>query len=360
MVLVWVVMLVWMPADALRGDVLRFWEIAHAGGRPYVDFPVEYPPLETFVVVLVGRGSVTAIAYKLAIINGASTMACWWLLRRHWSVNVSTLFLWFAFPLQVFMPFRIDALVLVAVIGAVVLADRDRELVAGVLLAASILFKFWPIVILPVFAIRAQWRTVLLAVATCVTGAAVWVGVSSADAVHQVVSYRDATGWQVESVFGIVVNAVSDAQPRIEAGASRIGLMTPWEVTTARLLTLLLLSAAWILAIKRRSDPMGAPSLAALASLILLSPVASPQYVVWLLPFAAITAAHRRESDVRILMIGAGVFASAVFSVYWGFRDLFVLQVIAAGRALCLLGLVAVGFAESYRGGIPETVAGAG
>ena len=105
-------------------------------------------------------------------------------------------------------------------------------------------------------------------------------------------------------------------------------------MTAARLLTLLLVSAAWTLAVKRRSDPMGAPSLAALASLILLSPVASPQYVVWLLPFAAITAAHRRESDVRILMIGAGVFASAVFSVYWGFRDLFVLQVIAAGRAL--------------------------
>ena len=49
--LMWVVMLVWLPADALRGDVLRFWEIAHAGGRPYVDFPVEYPPLETFVLV---------------------------------------------------------------------------------------------------------------------------------------------------------------------------------------------------------------------------------------------------------------------------------------------------------------------
>ena len=98
---------------------------------------------------------------------------------------------------------------------------------------------------------------------------------------------------------------------------------------------------------------MGAPSLAALASLILLSPVASPQYVVWLLPFAAITAAHRRESDVRILMIGAGVFASAVFSVYWGFRDLFVLQVIAAGRALCLLGLVRrLASPKSDRGGI--------
>ena len=74
------------------------------------------------------------------------------------------------------MPFRIDALVLVAVIGAVVLADRDRELVAGVLLAASILFKLWPIVILPVFAIRARRRAVIVTVAACVAGTAVWVG----------------------------------------------------------------------------------------------------------------------------------------------------------------------------------------
>jgi hypothetical protein len=164
------------------------------------------------------------------------------------------------------------------------------------------------------------------------------------DGVREVLSYRGATGWQIESIFGVAADVFTDGVLRVEAGAARIGTMLPWQLTALRIGTLVAVSCAWLLARRRTCDPFGGPALAAVASLLLLSPVASPQYIVWLVPWAAIAAAERDRLDVRILMLGAGVFASAVFAVYWGYRDLFVLELLSVGRAVCVLGLAVVGF----------------
>jgi hypothetical protein len=251
------------------------------------------------------------------------------------------------------MPFRLDMLSVLLIVAAISVAARGWQTAAGISAAAGVLFKVWPLAIVPIFAVRGQRRALVTTCVTAVVGVAAWVSVFGVDAARQVLTYRGATGWHVESVFGIATYLTSSPDPRIDAGASRIGTMVAWEVAVLRALTIVLISVAWVRARSRGGDAAGGPALAAVATLLILSPVASPQYVSWLLPWAAITASERRRLDVPILTLGAGVFASLVFSAYWGNHDLFILEVLSGGRALCVLGLAVVGFTHE-----PNTASG--
>jgi Glycosyltransferase family 87 len=342
---IWLVLLAWTPGPTLRNDALRFSEIASASGTPYRDFAVEYPPLETVLILLVGRGSNAAILLRIAVINGVSTVGCWWLLRRFWSRETALSFLWFALPIQVFMQSRVDALSVLMILGAIVLADQRRSSASGLLASASIFFRVWPAVMAPVLLLRRRPTAfVVTVIATVVIGLA-WLAVSGTDAVTQVSGYRGATGWQVESAPGLVAQFVHPGDPyRYEQGAVRVGVMLPWEMRVLRLATVVLVLIAWWLGSRRAVDPAGAPALAATGVLLALSPVFSPQYVVWLLPWAAIVAVERRSRDVRILMIGAGCFASLAIAVYiWDRRPL-LLELLSVGRMICVVGLVVIGF----------------
>jgi hypothetical protein len=343
MLVVWVGVVAWAPAQSRRGDVLRFFEIAH-GGTPYVHQQIEYPPLETALVFVVGASSVTGTAVILAIVNALATVGCWRVLRAGWSPEVARLFLWFALPLQVFMPFRLDTVSVLLALGGMALAEHDREAAGGGLLGAAVLFKLWPIVLVPLLAVRRRGRALMVASAVIVGGLVLWAAVFGVDALRQVANYRGATGWQIESVFGAVVRFTTGAPIRIEAGASRIGHASSVELLGLRAATLLLVALAWLLARRRPIDPTGGPALASLACLLVLSPVASPQYIVWLLPWAAIVAAERRSPDVRILALGASITASAVFAIYWGDQyQVTALIVLAIARAACVGALAVVG-----------------
>jgi hypothetical protein len=341
---VWAVLLLWPPGAARQGDVLRFTEIAH-GGTPYVDQQVEYPPLETLLVLVVGATSLTKTVLMVAFVNAISTIACWVLIRSHWSPETGRLFLWFTLPLQVFMPFRLDAVPVALALGGIVLADRDRKTLSGLAFATAILFKVWPLVLLPILLIRGRMRALIATLATVIVGGLLWVAVSGFDAIRQVESFRGATGWHIESVFGVIDSLVTDAPLRVEAGATRIGHIEGWETVALRGVTICAIAIAWLLARRRAVDSAGGPALAALASLLLLSPLASPQYVAWLLPWAAIVASERRRIDVRVFTLGAAVAASFVFAVYWGNPyALRLLLVLAGVRALCIAGLAYIGF----------------
>jgi hypothetical protein len=344
MPVIWLIMLAWTPS-MLHDDARRFIEIAFSPGTPYRDFAVEYPPLETLLILLVGRGSDMAVVWRIAVINGVSTVGCWWLLRRFWSPVVGVLFLWFALPIQVFMSFRVDMLSVLLIPAAIVLADRRHTTSGGFLAAASIVLRVWPAVLTPVFLLRRKPRAFIITILVTIVLGLWWVAVSGTDAVTQVSGYRGATGWQVESTPGLVEELLHPGEPfRYEQGAVRVGSMLAWEMRLLRLATVALVGVAWWLGSRRAVDPAGAPALAAVAVLLILSPVFSPQYVAWLLPWAAIVAAERRARDVRILMIGAGVFASLAIAVYLWDRQVAELEVLSIGRMICVIGLAVIGF----------------
>ena len=53
MAAVWVFMLSWTRGLTLHEDARRFIEISSSSGIPYRDFAVEYPPLETILVLVI-------------------------------------------------------------------------------------------------------------------------------------------------------------------------------------------------------------------------------------------------------------------------------------------------------------------
>lgn len=110
-----------------------------------------------------------------------------------------------------------------------------------------------------------------------------------------VLSFRHATGWQIESTVGAIL-LTSGADPRLDQGAWRVGLSLP----IARPLLILLLVIAVAVVWRYRRDTI-ATTLAATAVTLFLAPILSPQYIIWLLPLAAICWA-RGDLDLATRM----------------------------------------------------------
>ena len=348
----WIAVLAFVaPGDVvLRGDAQRFAEIAASGQIPYRIMPVEFPPLETQLILILARASVLGIMLRLAVINGAATLAVWWVLRRYWNRNVATLFLWLALPMQYFLPFRIDMLSVTMIVASLVVVERGRSSAGGLVASISILFRVWPVVVLPAFLLRRQLRAFVVAGVATVILVAVWLAVSGVGAIHQVSDYRGATGWHVETAAALITQMFHPGEAfRFEEGALRVGRMLGWEVAALRLTTLILVACAWWLGWRRGVEPTGAPALAAVSVLALLSPVFSAQYVAWLLPWAAILATERKGRDVFICAFGASLFALLSILVYVAFRNQAVMDAFTAGKLICIVGLAVIGFTHGRR-----------
>jgi hypothetical protein len=356
MATLWVVVVTWHPKLALVDDVARFVEIASTDGKPYVAFPVEYPPLTTLLIRLIGGASPFIVAARVAAVNAFATIGCWWILRSRWSRATGRYFLWFALPLQLFMPFRLDALSVTLTVGALALANANMQSIGGFTFAAAILLRLWPATLLPALYLRDQLKACLIAIVAALIGGGIWIASVGPDALSQVLSYRNARGWHVESVYGVFAYLGSGGDLRYEGGALRVGTALPWELALTRLATVALIAVIWLRS-RHRADPMGRPALASMAVLILLSPVSSPQFVVWLTPWAAIAAAEGSARDVVILMTYLTVFATATFLSYWGPDDARLIVFMAAARAACLLGLIIVSMSRVAAGRAAATSA---
>ena len=341
---IWVAVVAWLLSSGRTGDLDRFVQIAH-GGTPYVDQQVEYPPLETLLIAAIGGGTVSLAIVLTALINAAATIVSWLLIRDHWSADAGRLFLWFSLPLQVFMPVRLDAVAVALTIGGVILADRGRGSASGVMFAAAILFRLWPLALLPLLWLKGRRRGVGVCLLVVTIGLVVWVAAFGTDAPRQVATFRGALGWQIETPVGIVLLARAGGSFIQDAGAARVGQMLAWQTWALGAATCVAVAIAWSLARRRHVDLAGGPALAAVASILVLSPVASPQYVAWLLPWAAITASERRSLDVRIATVAAGVTAAGIFAAYWGSRfQLSGFVVMVGTRIAAITGLAVIGF----------------
>jgi hypothetical protein len=94
---------------------------------------------------------------------------------------------------------------------------------------------------------------------------------------------------------GAVLHLATGMPARMERGAARIGTVPDWARIGLPALGLLIIAGVWILVARvRKPDARvldGLAPVAAITALLLCATVLSPQYVSWLLPFAAIAAA---------------------------------------------------------------------
>ena len=124
-------------------DVARLVEIQRAPGILYRDFAVEYPPLLTLIAVVLFRSHLVG-EIAMVTVNAASVVGTFVILQGGWSRSAANVFLLLSLPVQLFMPFELDALTAMLAVGGLLLARRRKDVMGGAALGAAVLLKIWP------------------------------------------------------------------------------------------------------------------------------------------------------------------------------------------------------------------------
>jgi hypothetical protein len=289
----------------LGNDANRFHEIAQAPGTPYKDSEVEVPPLGLSLIELLDGPSGRVLAQRLAITMLGCDILIAVLLWTTWGPEVGFRYWVLGTPLAFFIYLRLDLLSVAFAVAGAALARRRRETWAGFAVAAGFFSKLWPIVLVPLLWSARRVRAASVALAVIILGIVGWIAWVGTAGLREVVTYRGATGWEVESPVGSVLWVILRWPARIQEGARRVGSVDPW--LRIALLVAIAASVLWI-ARRCRERPAlaeGVGATAAVASLLVFSTLLSHQYVVWLLPWVAVAGSRRITLWAMIAAISA-------------------------------------------------------
>ena len=299
----------------LPGDARRYHKIANHDGKPYRDFAVEYPPVLVAAIEVIDGGTFRSTTVRLMwsqlVVDLAIAAVVAWAWGRR--AGIAYLVIGLPFLLYPFIYLRLDLLsVFLAVLG-IALVRRRHQYAGGATLAIACFAKLWPVVLVPMLIVRRAWRALAAFVAVGVAGTAAWVAWGGIDGPKEVLTFRGAKGWEFESTVGALVRSVGGVTPHIERGAWRVGEVTSLVSGLLVIAMLAGLAAAWLLASRakpRGTDVLdGLAPMAAITVFLVLSSLLSPQFLVWLLPFAAIAAAHgeRLVTGLAFIVFGLSV-----------------------------------------------------
>lgn len=317
----------------------RYQQIARSDGLPYRDVDVEYAPGELLIALLVGSSSGAAAVTGLAVIAFASDVTAWLAIRKGWGRATSLRYLWLGVPLLTFIYRRADLFTVALTVVALVLARRGKPRSGGVAMAVSTLTRFWPVVLTPIWLIERKTKALTVFVASTMAAFIAWMSFGGLDAIRQVSTFRGATGWELESSVGVVVWMLT-GEHRMELDANRTGMIPAWWGPVALLVLVGLLALVWSKASRRAADPAGMSAVAAISVLLLMSPVLSPQYIAWLVPWAAIAGDESPRwswaAAIPIAITGALALGWALHTGLGPERT----QLALLGRNLAIVGLV--------------------
>jgi hypothetical protein len=313
----------WAQPGFTTGDSLQYKELTANHGVPYRDYDVAFPPLTWAFVELVELPDDPEVAGRLLVLTQlVADLAVAAALAHGWSRRSAVAWLALMLPLcwggWIFA--RVDLLSVALAIGGLALARRRRETGGGVLLALGVFAKAWPVLTLPGLWAEARRRALTVAVGVLAAGGLLWLLVGGLGGFQQVLTFRGARGYQVESTVGSVLVMGTDHAVLSDAGALRIASQPEWAKYTVAGLLAVGVTIAWLLGLRAaRRLPGSATEAAVLGSLVavglllVLSPLLSPQYLVWLLPFVAL---RWRDVPLVATVAGALVLTAWVASQY--------------------------------------------
>lgn len=327
-----------------ESDVDRFRHLARAHGRPSIDYEVEYPIGS--LAVLKGLGLVARsrdeFARTLIWINVVLFVGVFAVLRRVWGALPALVYLAGAVLLGRLLLVRIDYFALAATVAGVAWWRYGRDRAAGASVGVGTALKLWPAPLAFVLAAGLRRRRVLwwFAGVTAVVGA-VWLGLSGLAGLRQVLTYRGARGWQVESIGGGILRALHRADIVGEKNALRIGAVgLGWKIALPLVGTIVAAWAAWRAG---RVGRVGLGWVASISALVVASTLLSPQFILWLLPGAAIAWAEG-DRDVAALVLLSSVLTRLYFGHYHAYitgRWDAVCELLARNAVLLLVVVVA-------------------
>lgn len=350
-------------ATELAGwDVARFQQMADEPGRPYADHEVEYPPGSVVLIEALAGGGVVRTHRLLVALSLAVDLGVAALVRRLGGDRAAGAYLLLGLPLVPMGLLRFDLWAALAAVGAVAVATtpgtRPRspapragsgaatpdsalavaapgatlaaDLAVGSLVAAGALIKVWPALLVAALWAGGRGRAAAASVAAMAAAGVAWLAWAGAglDPVRQVLSLRGATGWHLESIPGSLVALFGSSQPELQLDAFRIGHLDARLVLAGRVITVAVVVA---LAVGVRRSRLAAPTgpgrdtaagpalvmLGATATLIVTAPLLSPQFLLWLTPWAALQLAGPAAddpdpSDPRWRLVGLTAVATTV------------------------------------------------
>lgn len=292
----------------LPGDIKRFHAIAIDKGVPYRDREVEYPLLTYGVIRVLAVGGIPTSSRVVAVFSFLCDIAVAGALAYGWSKRAALVYLvaGLAYLVYPIIYLRLDLLSIALALWGLAWVRRHRNVRGGILIGAAVFTKLWPGNLIPISWVAHRTRAAYVSAATAVAGVIVWALIGGVAGPMQVVTFRGARGWQIESVGGALVRALVPSNVHAESGALRIGLVPPLVKTGLTALMLCsLLAVVWFVwqGMRGRDDADAQPGIvdavapiAMIMAMLVFSPLFSPQYGVWLLPFGAIAWwANERE-----------------------------------------------------------------
>jgi hypothetical protein len=292
----------------LTGDIRRFHKIAIEAGVPYRDRQVEYPLLTYGVIRVLAIGNVPTSARTIAVFSFLCDLAVAAALAYGWSKKAALVYLiaglaYLVYPL---IYLRLDLLSIALALWGLALVRRHKPAGGGILMGVAVFTKLWPGLLLPLSWVVRRSRSAYVMAATMFAGLGAWAVIGGTSGPMQVVTFRGARGWQIESVIGAFVRTALSLPVHPEAGALRVGTVPAWARTSLTLLLGLTILAVlvWMYrAVPTQTDADEQPGyvdgvapIAMITAMLVFSPLFSPQYGVWLLPFGAIAWwAYERE-----------------------------------------------------------------
>lgn len=351
-----------------------YTNLLHAGQLPYLDFGFEYPPLAALPIWLAGVPGRDAQTFELSfgVLMAVCMVAGQQLAARLAGAagereRLTVAWLLVLTPVLVGAAVRthFDALPIAIALGGLLALAKDRHAIGFALLGAGTMTKLFPgllaVVALAWLAGRGEWRTVL-------RGGAIFVAVVAAISLPFAgAGYVDSFRFhldrpvQIESSAASVLFALggsdvtgTNVRPdRFKSNGLDGGHAGQVEAVFSFLLVLALWSTAWLAARRPGARHMVLCGFAALLAFVTLGKVFSPQYVIWLAPFAALAWVWGRRAVAALttaaIVLTQVEFPSRYFDLINVRHD--VVVIVAARNALLLvaLGVLAAGLARSRR-----------
>jgi hypothetical protein len=296
-------------------DFVRYYEIATARGRPYLDYQVEHPPVTVLIFKMIAAFTHDrhAFAFALVALNLCADIVIVAALWRAWGPRAVVFYAAAVWPMLAIVMDRVDLLSTAAATLGVALWWRRRPGASGLAFSFGVGSKLWP---LPLSAIlladrdAPRRRLGAVALATgCAAIAIAWLTIARFDGLWQVLTFRSAHGWQIEGMVGSILRLFGDSSLRFESGSWRIGAIPSSTAIALFLLATPLAAAAS--ASGARAGRVGTGWIGSIGLLLLCSPLFSAQYIIWLAPGAAI--AWLEGEKVAAGLVAASVLLTGVF-----------------------------------------------
>lgn len=294
----------------LSGDPADYHELVAHAGLPYRGYPVAFPPVAWAFMEVSDGSSVSRTMANVAWTSLAFELLIALALAWAWRGKAAVVYLLLGIPFlsYPFVYFRIDLLSVALAVWAVALVKRDREVLGGTLLAVAVFAKLWPLALIPLLLVTGRRTAFRTCLAVGLGGALLWFGWSGVAGFRQVVTFKGATGWHIESLVGGIVQAIAHHPVTSQGGTARAGTAPFWATSALALLLVAACGWIWWSASRAREDDgllYGVAPLGAVGAFLVFSPLLSPQYLCWLLPFAAISwiGGHRKLAGLVVASV---------------------------------------------------------